>query len=147
MLSQLLQSCWNIVDSHWPVQLQAWLIHLDDATLDVDTGSKKQRRHPRAKVHRGFHTSWRLNGMREKVVDLIRSKICPDEAAARRMKVLFTGEGCPELCCRFAFVRAALFMQGCSSPGCAQGMCGGAPQHKTMRACCSALLSICDCSR
>eukprot|EP00891_Asterochloris_glomerata_P003520 jgi/Astpho2/3520/Aster-06433 len=69
----------------------AWLTHLEDATLDVDTGSKKQRRHSRVKVHRGFHTSWRLNGMREKVVDLIRSEVCPDEAAARRMKVLFTG--------------------------------------------------------
>ena len=78
---------------HWPVQLQAWLIHLEDATQDVDTGSKKQRRRSRVKVHRGFHTSWRLNGMREKVADLIRSEVCPDDAAAQRMKVLFTGEG------------------------------------------------------
>ena len=135
------------MDSHWPVQLQAWLIHLDDATLDIDTGSKKQRRHPRAKVHRGFHTSWRLNGMREKVVDLIRSEICPNQAAARRMKVLFTGEGCPGLRCRFVFASTALTMMACLVSHRAQGVCGAASQHKTKRPCCSGLLSICDCSR
>ena len=59
----------------------------------MDTGSKRQRRRSRLKVHRGFHTSWRLNGMREKVADVLRSEVCPDDAAARRMKVLFTGEG------------------------------------------------------
>ena len=73
--------------------MQAWLIDLEDATLKVDTGSERQRRRSRIKVHRGFHTSWRLNGMREKVADLLRSEVCPDAAAARRMKVLFTGEG------------------------------------------------------
>ena len=126
--------------------LQAWLIHLDDATLDVEGGSRKQRRHRRAKVHRGFHTSWRLNGMREKVVDLIRSEVCPDEAAARRMKVLFTGEGCPVLRSRFDFANTALSMRSCALPRRAQGICGAQPQHRTTRACCSELLGICDCS-
>ena len=98
--------------------------------MDVDTGSKKQRRHSRVKVHRGFHTSWRLNGMREKVVDLIRSEVCPDEAAARRMKVLFTGEGWPagdvlQVClCVHSFVHAGLFLF-------LQDLCGAAPQHNT----------------
>ena len=105
------------------LQLQAWLTHLEDATLDVDTGSKKQRRHSRVKVHRGFHTSWRLNGMREKVVDLIRSEVCPDEAAARRMKVLFTGEGWPagdlslraQLCPRWIVLVPPGLMWRCTS--------------------------------
>lgn len=67
--------------------LQAWLTPLD--------GNKSQRSR-QVKVHKGFHASWRLNGMRDKVTEMIRSEICPTDAAAQRMRVLFTGK--LELC-------------------------------------------------
>ena len=70
--------------------LQAWLTPLDRS---------RSERGRQVKVHKGFHASWRLNGMRDKVTDMIQSEICPDAAAARRMRVLFTGK--PVLClCR-----------------------------------------------
>ena len=66
--------------------LQAWLTPLD--------GNRSERGR-RVKVHKGFHASWRLNGMRDKVAEVIQAEICPNAAAAQRMRVLFTGKPVP----------------------------------------------------